>query len=221
MEWSIFILSLIALYGGLRCYRLSRKDARLKFLGFSIALLILAFTQIALLIDQVASAYEATIYSETILEWGHVLSLSFVLSSLAIFIRQSKPAFAQFPRIYAILPFFIVLSYFLVKDTYAIKDWLITIYQGGAILIGLLMYSVYTYRNRDFMTILAGIILLLITFVLFWYVPVINESFAWIWRILLGVGILTIIYGYDHLKPAIIDNKTISTDPQPQQEASL
>lgn len=221
MEWSSFILFLVSLFAGFRCYKLSKNDIRLKFLGLTIALFVLALTQLSLLIEQFAATYDTTIYAETIVEWGHVIILAFVLSSLTIFIRHSKPVFAQFPRIYAILPFFIVLSYFLVSDTYAIKDWLLIIYQAGAMLVALLMYSVYTYRNADFKFILSGIIIFFITFVLFWYIPVINESFAWIWKSLLAAGIITIIYGYEYIDTSLIKEDTMSVDPQSQKQASL
>lgn len=200
MVWDALLLSLVAFYTGFKCYKYTEENDSLKFLGLSIAAFVFAFTQICLVIDGWLNAYELTLYSDIILEWGHIVALAFILSSLAVFIRQSKPVFAQFPLVYAALPLFIVFSYVLVLNTYALKDWLLSIYQAGAILVALLMYSVYSYREEKYMFILAGVILFLITFILFWYVPGVQESYNWIWKTFLGLSLLLTQYGYEYVK---------------------
>lgn len=198
MQWTAFLLSLVASYTGFKCYGLNRRNDGLKFLGLSIAAFVFAITQICVVIDAWLDVYGLTIYSGLVVEWGHITTLAFVLSALAIFIRQSKPLFAQFPLIYAALPLLIVCSYFLVLNTYALKEWLLNIYQAGAILVALLMYSVYTYREQKYMFILAGISLFFVTFLMFWYVPGIQEDYSWVWKLLLGSSLLLTLYGYEY-----------------------
>ena len=197
MSWSALMLLFVALYAGFKCLGIGREQENLKFLGLTMASFLFALTETSILIDSLIEGSNS-LYANQIVEWTHILILSFVLSSLAIFIRQSKPVFAQFPLVYAGLPFLIVISYFLVKDTYALKEWLMSIYQGGAILVGLLMYSVYTYREQRHWIILAGMILFTITFITYWYVPNVQQTYAWIWEALLGCSTLTVVYGYDY-----------------------
>ena len=200
MEWDALLLSLVGFYGGFKCYRFTEGSDRLKFLGLSIATFVFAITQLSVVVDGWLDPFGLTLYSGVAVEWGHIISLAFILSALAVFIRQSKPVFAQFPLVYAALPLFIVFSYVLVANTYALKDWLLSIYQAGAILVALLMYSVYTYRELRYMYILGGIILFLITFLMYWYVPGIREYSEWIWQTFLALSLLLTLYGYDYAK---------------------
>lgn len=200
MAWDALLLSFVGFYCGYRCFNYSDGSDRLKFLGLSIAALVFATTQASVVIDGWLNAIGLTLYSAVVVEWGHIITLAFVLSALAVFIRQSKPVFAQFPLVYAALPLFIVLSYVLVANTYALKDWLLSIYQGGAILVALLMYSVYTYREQRYMYILGGIILFLITFVIYWYVPGVSENTEWLWQTFLICSLLLTLYGYEYAR---------------------
>lgn len=200
MEWDALLLSLVGFFCGFKCYRFTEGSDRLKFLGLSIATFVFAMTQLSVVVDGWLDAFGLTLYSGLVVEWGHIISLAFILSALAVFIRQSKPVFAQFPLVYAALPLFIVISYVLVANTYALKDWLLSIYQGGAILVALLMYSVYTYREQRYMYILAGIISFLITFLMYWYIPGIKEYTAWLWKTFLALSLLLTLYGYDYAR---------------------
>jgi hypothetical protein len=170
---------------------------RLKFLGLAIAGIFFFITQASLVIEGLISGYSLTIYASYIVEWGHILCLSFILSALAVFIRDSKPVFAQFPMVYSGLPLLIVLSYILVTDTFAIKQWLISIYQGGALVVAILMYSVYSYRNNRYVPVLTGIGLFFITFALYWYVPGVSQSYSWIWKLFLSMAMLLTVIGLD------------------------
>lgn len=203
MEWGALLLLVVSIYAGWKAYGLSQEREGLKFEGLAITCLVFGLIQLVIIIDGILSSYEMTLYSGIVLEWGHIICLALVLSSLAIFIRESKPVFAQFPMIYTALPLLIVLSYFLVVDTYAIKDWLISIYQGGAILVALLMYSVYTYRNHEYAPVLAGTGMFLLTFLLYWYLPIVSEVKSWLWKVLFSFSILLTVYGYEKAHKAL------------------
>lgn len=199
MQWLALVLVLIGGYATVKLINFSREGNRLKFLGLTIASVIFSIIFLANAAAGFTNNSDLRFISDTVDEWGHVLSLAFILSSLAIFIRESKPVFAQFPLPYTALPLLIVISYVLVQDTYAIKEWLLFIYQGGAILVALLMYSVYTYRDNDYAYIMSGIILFGVCYTLFWYLPVIHESNPWLWQVLLGISIILTIFGYDRI----------------------
>lgn len=197
MIWATLLLLFVSGYVAAKLFSLTSKRGQLKFLGLTIASAIFTVMQFTVFLDFLMTDPNVTAAAEFIIEWGHVTCLAFVLSSLAIFIRESKPVFAQFPMIYTALPLLIILSYLLVQDTYAIKTWLLVIYQGGAITVALLMYSVYTYRRTEYAFVLAGIIIFMITYTLFWSISEVQETYQWIWKLLLSVAMLTSIYGYE------------------------
>lgn len=197
MIWATLLLFIISGYVAGKLFLLANKRGRLKYIGLTISTALLTIMQLTIFIDFLSTSSDITAAMDFIVEWGHVTSLAFVLSSLAIFIRESKPVFAQFPISYTALPLLIIISYLLVEDTYALKTWLITIYQGGAILVALLMYSVYTYRKNEYFMILAGVILFLMSYVLFWNLSGSMENYLWTWKILVGIAMVISLYGYE------------------------
>ncbi len=208
MTLATFFLLLTGGFVAFKLIALTNKRGRLKYLGLAIAAVMLTFMQLIQFVDLITSNPNIAIATEFVVEWGHITALAFVLSSLTIFIRESKPVFAQFPMLYTALPLLIVISYFLVQDTYALKNWLISIYQGGAIVVALLMYAVYTYRNNEYAIILGGIALFLISYVLFWYTGDLLSDYAWSWKILVGLAMIITIYGYDQIENVL----TTTTD---------
>lgn len=200
MIWATLLLLFVSGYVAAKLFSLTSKRGQLKFLGLTIASGIFTVMQFTVFLDFLMTDPNVTAASEFIIEWGHVTSLAFILSSLAIFIRESKPVFAQFPMIYTALPLLIILSYLLVQDTYAIKTWLLVIYQGGAITVALLMYAVYTYRRTEYAFVLAGIILFMIAYILFWSIAEVQDTYQWIWKLLLSVAMITSIYGYEQIE---------------------
>jgi hypothetical protein len=200
MIWATLLLLFVSGYVAAKLFSLTSKRGQLKFLGLTIASGIFTVMQFTVFLDFLMKDPNVTAASEFIIEWGHVTCLAFVLSSLAIFIRESKPVFAQFPMIYTALPLLIILSYLLVQDTYAIKTWLLVIYQGGAITVALLMYAVYTYRRTEYAFVLAGIILFMIAYILFWSIAEVQDTYQWIWKLLLSVAMITSIYGYEQIE---------------------
>lgn len=198
MQWGALLLSLVALYVGFKCLGFTQQNESLKFLGLCIASFVLALSQISIVLDGWLAFYELTMYSGVIVEWAHIIALAFVLSALAIFIRQSKPVFAQFPLVYAALPLLIIFSYILVLNTYALKEWLLSIYQAGAILVAILMYAVYTYREQRYAYILGGVVLFLFTHLIFWYIPGVQDNYSWVWRLFLCLSLLMTLYGYKY-----------------------
>lgn len=135
-------------------------------------------------------------FHTAIADWGQICSLAFILGSLALFIRKSKPVFSQFPKIYSALPILLVFSFFLVKDTYALKNWLLFIYQGGAILIGLLLFGVIAFRNKEYLLLTIGIGVIFISYLLYWSLPISGHTLGWIWKLFLLGGMIVSVLGF-------------------------
>lgn len=197
MDWGSLLLALAAVYATVKLSLIARGEQNIKFLGLALASGLFMMSVFSLFVQSATSTSISAFL--VISEWGHILSLAFILSALAVFIRESKPVFAQFPLVYTALPVLIVISYYVVIDTYALKTWLISIYQGGAIVVGLLMYSVYTYRRGIYRWVLLGTVLMLLSYLLYWFIPGISSEYAWIWQIVLAAGVFTVIYGYEQV----------------------
>ena len=197
MHWATFLLAIISGFVAIKLISLANSHGRLKFLGLTIAAGIFTVMQSFAFFNGLFDNSSLATVTQFIIEWGHVISLAFILSSLAIFIRESKPVFAQFPLLYTAFPLLIVISYLLVKDTYALKKWLLAIYQGGAIIVSLLMYSVYTYKRQDYALVLIGAAIFLVSYLIYWYVPGISTSYQWIWKVLVAAAMLTTLFGYE------------------------
>ncbi len=203
MPWASFLLALVSVFVVSKLLGLTNNRGRLKFLGLTIAAAIFTLMQLLVFTNSVTDNASFAAATNFVIEWGHVTCLALILSSLAVFIRESKPGFAQFPMLYTAFPLLIVISYILVNDTYAIKRWLLTIYQGGAIVVSLLMYGVYTYKRNDYMLVLSGVVIFLMAHILFWYIPGISESYQWIWKALIGVAMITTVLGYEQADPKV------------------
>lgn len=198
MAWDSFLLFIIGIYATYKTATFARYFKSLKYLGYTVGAFFFTLIHLSSVIDSILSSYDMTIYSTQINEWFEIIAISFVLSGLAVLIRESKPVFAQFPLIYTAVPLLLVFSYWLVKDTLAIKDWLTSIYQGGALMVAILMYGVHTYRISHYIYALVASLIFLITFIVYWFVPGVQEGYPWIWQLLLGISFIVMVYGLDY-----------------------
>ncbi|MDX1619110.1 MAG: hypothetical protein R3224_10020 [Balneolaceae bacterium] len=198
MAWNALLLGMIGVYATYKTGSYTVQFKSLKYLGYSIGALFFTLIYLSSFLEAVLNAFNMTIYAGQLSEWFEIIAVSFILSGLALLIRESKPVFAQFPLIYTAVPLLVVVSYWLVKDTLAIKEWLMSIYQGGALLVAILMYGVHSYRIPQFIYTFAASLFFLITFVVYWFVPGVQGSYPWIWQLLLGISVLMVVYGLEH-----------------------
>lgn len=201
MPWATFILFVVSGYVAFSSIVLSKKSGSLKLVGLSFAVSIFFLMQLSSLLEFYISNSTLSIGTQIIADWGPIVGLAAVLSSMAVFIRDSKPNFAKFPLSYTAFPLLIILSYALVRNTLVLKEWLIGIYQGGSIIIAALMYGVYAARDKSYLFIVGGIILFLLTFIFYWFIPGMENSFSWVWKILFAAGLLLSLYGYEQINP--------------------
>jgi len=198
MAWDAFLLTLIGIYATYKTANFTAQFRSLKYFGYAIGALFFTLIFFGTFVESILNMYDMTIYAEQAGEWFEIIAISFILSALAVLIRESKPVFAQFPLVYTAVPLLLVLSYWLVKDTLAIKEWLMSIYQGGALMVAILMYGVHSYRIPQYIYAFAASLSFLITFVVYWFVPGVKGSYPWIWQILLGVSVIMIVYGLEY-----------------------
>lgn len=198
MEWPALILLASGLYALLKLSLVAARSERLTFR-------VLLASAVFLCLAQAAVVFAAVLpegLAPGVAEWGHVLLLACVLGALALFVRESKPAFARFPLLYTMLPLLIVISYFMVRDTYVLKEWMLTLYQGGALAVALLMYGVYQYRRGGYGRVLGGVVLMTAAYAAYWLLPLQEVARDWSWQLLLAGGLVLLIHGYERVLPA-------------------
>lgn len=197
MHWDAILLFLVGVYATIKTSRWAYQLNNLKYLCFALAALSFSIGQGSIVISSLLSSTGITYDNALVVELSTVVGISFVLCALAVLIRESKPVFAQFPLIYAGVPLLLIISYWLVKDSFAIKEWLISIYQGGALLVALMMYGAHTYRDANRFTPLIATIMLILTFILYWFIPGMQSTYSWMWQLGLGIGFILLTKGFE------------------------
>ncbi|MDX1639473.1 MAG: hypothetical protein R3281_16020, partial [Balneolaceae bacterium] len=141
MDWDALLLLIIGAYLTARTGQLAYRLESLKHLCYTVSVLFFALGQGGIITETVLAGNEVAVDLSMYVELASYISISLLLCGLALLIRESKPVFAQFPLIYAGAPLLLIFSYWLVRNSFAIKEWLLSIYQGGAILVALLMFG--------------------------------------------------------------------------------
>lgn len=162
-------------------------------MGLFWAALFFIAVQIGLLLEPYLTRSISIFFASQLIEWGEVYTIAFVLSSLLLFVRESKPEFSRFPIVYVSIPFIVILSYLIVYNTILIKNWLLSIYQGGAVVAAIMMYGIYYSRKSVYRTALIGAVLFGLTYLLYLVLP---DSYNLIWQSMMAAGIVTLFSGY-------------------------
>jgi hypothetical protein len=125
-------------------------------------------------------------------QWGKLVSVTIYISGLLVLIRESKPVFARFPVYLTALPFVSFLFFPLIIDSIVIKDLINAIYQGGALIVTVLVFALKQAKKRNRRYYIIGISCVATSYLSYWLV--FNRStsveLVWVSEILLCVGIL-------------------------------
>ncbi len=122
-------------------------------------------------------------------------SLVCILSALFNLIRKSKPIFARFPAILGYLPFVILLFIPLVLDQSVIYNLILGTFQGGALLVSILIFSINQKNQKNYLLLIIGTFVCLISFTFFWMIPLTDDKITVITELLLITGVLIISLG--------------------------
>jgi len=122
-------------------------------------------------------------------------SLVCILSALFNLIRESKPIFARFPAILGYLPFVILLFIPLVLDQSVIYNLILGTFQGGALLVSILIFSINQKNQKNYLLLIIGTFVCLISFTFFWMIPLTDDQITVITELLLITGVLIISLG--------------------------
>lgn len=70
------------------------------------------------------------------------------------------------------------------------------IYEGGSLLVALMMHITLRRKDKNNDTILIGLGILLIVYIIYWYLSGSVQQYIWIRQILFAIAILFIVSGY-------------------------
>lgn len=131
-------------------------------------------------------------------KWGKLISVTIYISGLLVLIRESKPAFARFPIYLTALPFISFLFFPLIIDSIVIKDLINATYQGGALIVTVLVFTVNQARAKGRRYYIIGISFIAAAYLSYWlYINRINEpGLIWIPEMLLSAGILVTLFRF-------------------------
>ncbi|MCH2448767.1 MAG: hypothetical protein MK198_01350 [Gracilimonas sp.] len=131
-------------------------------------------------------------------QWGKLISITLYISGLLVLIRESKPVFARFPIYLTALPFISFLFFPLLINSIVIKDLINATYQGGALVVTVLVFTVNEARAKGRRYYIIGISFISAAYLSYWlYLNRLNEpDLIWITEILLSVGILVTLFRF-------------------------
>jgi drug/metabolite transporter superfamily protein YnfA len=129
-------------------------------------------------------------------EWGRLASITIYISGLLVLIRDSKPVFARFPQYLTALPFVSFLFFPFIIDSMVIKDLINAIYQGGALVVTVLVFTVKLAHQKGRRYYIMGLGLIVAAYLSYWlYLSRSGtDAFNWISEILFSAGILIIVF---------------------------
>lgn len=130
--------------------------------------------------------------SEELTRWNRILSITFILTILSFLIREFKPAYTRYPAVFVYLPFLIILVYPFINDAEVIDNMLNILLQGGALLIISILLLSMNQQIPKATVFMAGVLLMFISYVIYWFIPESNEQFPSIWKLCFGSGILLV-----------------------------
>lgn len=157
----LYILYLLASVPSLYIVsRLSLKERSLSGLYFSLA--VLSF------IGGILISLAGWIEDSYVRGWSDIIAITLVQCGLFVMIRNSKPVFARFPIYLTALPVITLFFYPIVSDIQVVTDLLKMTYQGGAILVGILVIAINHYLHRQREVLLLSCTLFLLAYILYW-----------------------------------------------------
>jgi|GEM_PF-1621616 len=199
-DWFGLLIFLVAIYTVVIFSKFAMRYKEYFPLGIAITCLTVALAAMSSNFDLLFSKLNLTIYPEKFFEWNRVVAITALFCSLSVLIRDSKPDFARFPLSFSLFPLLIIITFPFVQNTLVIKEWVMGIYEGGAVIVGLIMYGTLTYFNRSYLRVLSSVGILSVSFIMYWFIPGMqNTSSSWLWKMVFIIGIFAFTDSYNKL----------------------
>lgn len=129
--------------------------------------------------------------------WLSIGSITILLIVQANLIRELKPIYTRYPVYFTYSPLIIIGSYPFILNANSLIVLMHQVLQGGALLITMLLYLTLFQKLKRHFIYLGGFLLLLLTFLGFWFFNDLIQS--WMWNLTFAVGIACMTYGVNEL----------------------
>ncbi|MEX0929145.1 MAG: hypothetical protein WD266_13625 [Balneolales bacterium] len=190
-----FLLLLAALYGTIRLLFFSRIRNSLFYLCLAVSALSLAVG----IVGTELETYFPWVDGRLFMDWSRIVSISFIMSGLSVLLWLSKPVFARFPFVFCALPLLLIAAFPFARESDALKEMVLAMFQGGAILIAIMLFVLKGLRNPNNYYVVAGISLIVIAYLMNFtpasYLPI----DIWMIKLVVAAAIVLIIHGLTRL----------------------
>ena len=140
-------------------------------------------------------------------EWGDLVGITLVLCALFVKIRNSKPVFARFPLPMTLLPLVGIFFYPMIIQADVVKDLLRITYQGGAIIVGILVISINHLMYKQRSLLLVACLIFAISYVAYWFIDFPDLQYLEVSSIILmAIGMLLGALGFKKVSKSEIKN---------------
>ncbi len=126
--------------------------------------------------------------------WLSVISTTLLFVSISALIRELKPLYNRYPVGFSLFPLLILIVYPFISDQEVLRQLLIQILQGGGLLIGLLIVITLLKPVENSIWVLTGIILIAVSYGIYWFIMDLYSLDDWIWQVILAGGLLFSMY---------------------------
>ncbi len=146
------------------------------------------------LLSQIIYSGEMNFYEDIHHDFIQITIISLILTSELILVRLMRPGVFRYPYFIVFAPLLIPISFILIINTHMIKDIVFMTTQGVAIVVYfLLMFEKQEIKLTSKQAII-GIILMILSFVSFWFVQNIYPLNSIIWESMLAIGSVLIVH---------------------------
>jgi len=134
-------------------------------------IIVLVLTIVGYSVSSIGSIFDSLEkYASIVSDLCWISQASFLLTSLANFLREDKPTYARYPVLFTYLPMIILPVYPFILDTIVIKDWVLALYQLGSIIITGLLLGLLATRESKFFIIFIPWFIFTLVWILNWII---------------------------------------------------
>ncbi|AXJ01489.1 hypothetical protein CYPRO_2242 [Cyclonatronum proteinivorum] len=197
MTWYLTLaLNLTLLYALVRFLLLYKEVRYIKFIWWAVSSFFYFLTSASWIVLDFNLIDPQTFERLNLQGWTQVSAVSFVLVALSIENWEDRPLVARYPYSFNFSALILIPAYILLYQTIYLQEVMIGIYEGGAILVALLLFGLFATKMFEFIYSFLGIVLVLLGFVVYWFPAQAILGFPWVWKIITVVGILIFVSGY-------------------------
>lgn len=189
-------LNIVLLYAFIKFIQLYTKKGKQLFLWYGLSALFYMLTTAEWFLAGYGIIPSDLIDNFNPFGWTRVVGVSFLLVALGIENWQDRPHLLRFPFIFTLLPLLLIVSFILVYETTYLNELILSVYEGGALFIAMLLFLYFLSKNGQFLSVVAGLSIVLLGYIVYLFPGELVTANSWIWKFLIATGTGTFTYAY-------------------------